>query len=33
LPAVRDPWPRRALPKDWVAPSAIDRGQLIDLVV
>ena len=33
LPALRDPLPRRSQPKDWVAPNAIDRGQLIDLVV
>jgi hypothetical protein len=33
LPVVRDSLPRRSPPKGWAAPNAIDRGQLIDLVV
>jgi hypothetical protein len=33
VPVVRDALPARSRPKDWLAPSAIGRGCLIDLVV
>lgn len=32
-PVIRDPLSTRSRPKNWVVPSTIGRGQLIDLVV